>query len=116
MLRIQGKDGKTTGKYSMYILEVLCVLSLKEKRKLIFSHLWKKRIKRNKALEPKSAISGIHRALLEACDSPCIEKIMSLPRKDQEWADFSYMLQIPVTIQWPSRLCRRKIGQSQNRD
>ena len=116
MLRIQEKDGKTRGKCSMYILEVLCILSLKEKRKLIFSHLWKKRIKRNKAFEPKSAISGIHRALLEACDSPWVEKIMSLSRKDQQWADFSPMLQTPVTRQWPSRLCRRKIGQSQNTD
>lgn len=52
MLRIQGKDGKIRGKCSMYILEVLWVLSLKDKKKnqLIFNHLQKKRIKRNKAL------------------------------------------------------------------
>lgn len=98
-------------KNETYTLELLWVLSLKEKGKLSLIICKRKELKETRSLAQKP-LSPLSTGSIRSHDNPCVEKIMSLSRKDQQWADFSHMLQTPVTRQWLSRLCRRKIGKS----
>lgn len=94
----------------VHIRNPLGSVSEREKKNLSLINCERKELKRNKVFDPIFSYLHHSQGSIRTCDSPWVEKIVSLPTEDQQWADFPRVPQIPVTRQWLSRLCRRKIG------